>query len=179
MGSAPSLNVAFPRLWRDARSLHHADRQHPDRRADRPLCAGPDRARELARRAGIRQDWVVAETENYLTGGSISNQSSSATTYRAALLYLFENGLAPYASYSTSFEPVIGVDAQGQAFVPTEAEQYEIGLKYQPTFMDALFTVSAFNIRQQNVLTPARCWASTYRPERSAPAAWNWRRGPM
>lgn len=103
---------------------------------------------------GIRQDWVTQETDNHLAGGSNSDQSSSATTYRAALLYLFDNGVAPYASYSTSFEPVIGVDAEGQPFVPTEAQQVEIGVKYQPTFMDALFTLSAFDIRQQNVLTP-------------------------
>lgn len=103
---------------------------------------------------GVRHDWTSQETENHLAGGTKSNQSSSATTYRAGLLYLFENGLAPYASYTTSFEPVIGVDAQGQPFIPTEAEQFEVGLKYQPTFMNALFTVSAFDIRQKNVLTP-------------------------
>lgn len=153
-GSAPSLNVAFPvygvtpgpfiTLIDNTQTVEQTGLYVQDQ-----IAFGNWRAV-----LGVRQDWVSQETENYLKGGSISNQSSSATTYRAALLYLFENGLAPYASYSTSFEPVIGVDAQGQAFVPTEAEQYEIGLKYQPTFMDALFTVSAFNIRQQNVLTP-------------------------
>lgn len=65
-------------------------------------------------------------------------------------MYLFDNGLAPYASYATSFEPVVGA----QPFVPTEAEQYEVGIKYQPSFMSALFTFSAFDITQQNVLTP-------------------------
>lgn len=103
---------------------------------------------------GVRQDWTSQSTQNHLANNSTSNQSASAATYRAALLYLFENGLAPYASYSTSFEPVSGVDASGQAFLPTEAEQVEVGLKYQPTFMNALFTVAAFDIRQENVLTP-------------------------
>lgn len=101
---------------------------------------------------GIRHDWTDQSTDNYRTS-TTSDQSSDATTYRAALLYLFDNGLAPYASYSTSFEPVIGVTADNTPFVPTTAEQYEIGLKYKPTFMDALFTVSAFDITQQNVLT--------------------------
>lgn len=102
---------------------------------------------------GARHDWTKQETDNLLASSS-SGQSSDATSYRAGLLYLFDNGVAPYASYSTSFEPVIGVDAGGNAFVPTEAKQYEIGVKYQPEWIDALFTVSAFDIRQRNVLTP-------------------------
>ncbi|MEM9633664.1 MAG: TonB-dependent siderophore receptor [Pseudomonadota bacterium] len=102
---------------------------------------------------GVRHDWTKQDTHNRIAGSS-SDQSSDATSYRAGLLYLFENGLAPYASYSTSFEPVIGVDASGDPFVPTEAEQFEIGLKYEPAFMDALITISAFDIRQKNVLTP-------------------------
>lgn len=102
---------------------------------------------------GIRHDWTRQDTHNRIAGTS-SDQASSATSYRAGLLYLFENGLAPYASYSTSFEPVIGVDANGNPFVPTEAEQFEIGLKYEPDFIDVLMTVSAFDIRQRNVLTP-------------------------
>ncbi|APO69001.1 ferrichrome outer membrane transporter protein [Rhizobium gallicum] len=102
---------------------------------------------------GVRHDWAKQEDDNRLASTS-SEQSSEATSYRAGLLYLFDNGLAPYASYSTSFEPVAGVDANGDAFVPSKAKQYEIGLKYQPDGLDALFTVSAFDIRQQNVLTP-------------------------
>lgn len=102
---------------------------------------------------GVRHDWTDQETDNQLAGTS-SDQSSDATSYRAGLLYLFDNGLAPYASYSTSFEPVIGTDASGNAFKPTEAQQYEVGIKYQPAGLDALFTVAAFDIRQQNVLSP-------------------------
>lgn len=102
---------------------------------------------------GVRHDWTDQETGNLLARTS-SDQSSDTTSYRAGLLYLFDNGIAPYASYSTSFEPVIGADAGGNPFRPTEAQQYEIGLKYQPAGLDALFTVSAFDIRQQNVLSP-------------------------
>jgi iron complex outermembrane receptor protein len=102
---------------------------------------------------GVRHDWTDQDTDNLLAGTS-SDQSSDATSYRAGLLYLFDNGIAPYASYSTSFEPVVGTDASGDAFKPTEAKQYEIGIKYQPTGWNALFTVAAFDIRQQNVLSP-------------------------
>lgn len=102
---------------------------------------------------GVRHDWAEQQTDNHIYSTS-TDQSEDATTYRAGLLYLFDNGLAPYASYSTSFEPVLGTDQSGNAFVPTEAQQYEVGLKYQPEGLDALFTVAAFDIRQQNVKSP-------------------------
>jgi len=102
---------------------------------------------------GVRHDWLDQDSDNLLAHSS-SDQSSNATSYRAGLLYLFDNGIAPYASYSTSFEPVIGTDVSGDPFTPTTARQYEVGIKYQPTNLDALFTFSAFDIRQDNVLSP-------------------------
>lgn len=102
---------------------------------------------------GVRHDWAEQVTEP--TAAAMQSQDSEATTYRAGLLYLFDNGLAPYASYSTSFEPEIGIDESTQlALVPSEAEQYEVGLKYQPAFVPMLFTFSAFDITQQNVKKP-------------------------
>ncbi len=53
---------------------------------------------------GVRHDWATQDTDNLLAGSS-AERSDSATTYRAGLLYMFDNGVAPYASYSTSFEP--------------------------------------------------------------------------
>ncbi|TDR94132.1 iron complex outermembrane receptor protein [Enterovirga rhinocerotis] len=83
---------------------------------------------------------------------STANQDE-AFTGRVGLLYLFENGFAPYASYSTSFEPVTGADRFGTAFKATTGEQIEAGFKYQPTGWNALLTVSAFNLTKQNVLS--------------------------
>ncbi|MBE9605980.1 TonB-dependent siderophore receptor [Acetobacteraceae bacterium H6797] len=102
---------------------------------------------------GARHDWTEQKTENRLAG-STSDQSSQAPTYRAGLLYRFENGIAPYVSYSTSFEPTVGVDAAGNPFRPTEGRQWEAGIKYEPRFMPALFTAAIFEIQQRNVLTP-------------------------
>ncbi len=100
---------------------------------------------------GVRYDWAKQDTDNLLAGTS-SERSDNATSYRAGLLYLFDNGMAPYVSYSTSFEPSTSVDATGSPFKPTEAQQYEVGIKYQPPGLDAIFTLSAFDIRQQNVV---------------------------
>lgn len=103
---------------------------------------------------GVRHDWAEQSTENRLAG-SRANQSDDKTTYRAGLLYLFDNGIAPYVSYATSFEPVSGVDVNGLPFLPTTGEQYEGGVKYQPTFLPILLTASVFDIRQQNVKSPS------------------------
>lgn len=101
---------------------------------------------------GLRHDRAEKETTNNLTGG-VTDGENSATTGSAGLLYLFDNGFAPYASYATSFTPDFGTDANGDGFEPTEGEQYEIGLKYQPPGRDSIYTVSVYNLVQTNVKT--------------------------
>ena len=101
---------------------------------------------------GGRQDWVSSNASNYV---SMTNTSKfdQAFTYRAGLVYLFENGIAPYASYTTSFSPTAGTDFSGNPFVPTTGEQIEVGIKYQPLGWNSFLTASAYNLTQQNVLT--------------------------
>ncbi|TFV78663.1 TonB-dependent siderophore receptor [Bradyrhizobium frederickii] len=112
---------------------------------------------KLALVLGVRNDWANAfsDTRTIATGAytNRSHPSDSATTWRAGATYLFDNGLAPYASYSTSFEPTIGTDYTGAAFAPTTGEQYEIGVKYQPTGFNGMFMLSLYDITQNNVLT--------------------------
>lgn len=102
--------------------------------------------------AGLRHDRAEKETTNNLTGG-VTDGSNSATTGSAGLLYLFDSGFAPYASYATSFTPDFGTDADGESFEPTEGEQYEIGLKYQPPGRDSIYTVSVYDLVETNVKT--------------------------
>ena len=101
---------------------------------------------------GLRRDWA-SDGSHDRTTDTHSDQDDAKTTYRAGLLYLFDAGVAPYASYSTSFLPTPGVDAQGNAFAPTEGEQYEVGVKYQPPGINASVTLAGFQITQQNSLT--------------------------
>lgn len=101
---------------------------------------------------GLRHDWFKDQDDDKLSDVK-TDQNDSKFTYRTGLLYLFEMGAAPYASYSTSFLPEIGTDAEGNAFKPTEAKQYELGVKYQPESVDALVTLAAFHIVQDNALT--------------------------
>lgn len=102
--------------------------------------------------AGGRYDRARTRTEDRLYGSLVS-QDDSAFSGRVGAAYLASNGLAPYASYATSFEPVAGTGFSGAPFDPSEGRQFEAGLRYQPT--GAVFVaLSAFDLRQTNVRTP-------------------------
>jgi iron complex outermembrane receptor protein len=100
-----------------------------------------------------RNDWADTSTRNRLVARR-STQDDSEFTGRVGLLYNFDNGIAPYVSYATSFQPTIGTSSAGTPFEPTTGEQIEAGIKYQPVGTNALFTVSAYNLTQQNALVP-------------------------
>lgn len=105
---------------------------------------------------GLRQDWVETSDENRLAeaqrplGTEISDKRTKLTG-RAGALYLFDNGLAPYVSYSESFNPNSYADSAGNPLPPTDGTQWEVGLKYQPPGRDDLFTASLFRIDQENL----------------------------
>lgn len=98
-----------------------------------------------------RQDWVDTKDEDLLAY-TTENIDDSAFTGRVGLTYVFDNGIAPYATYSTSFAPNLGVDINGNPFSPTTAKQIEAGVKYAPTGFDGYFTAAIFQINQENGL---------------------------
>ncbi|WP_159588355.1 TonB-dependent siderophore receptor [Chelativorans xinjiangense] len=100
---------------------------------------------------GGRHDWAKTDTLENLDGTTTS-QSDSAFSGRAGLVYLSDIGLAPYVSYSTSFLPELATNPAGGAFEPETGEQYEVGVKYQPDGWNSFVTVSAFDLRKQNVV---------------------------
>jgi iron complex outermembrane receptor protein len=103
-----------------------------------------------------RHDQWQADTVNNLPPGGTIHQDFGAWTGRAGLSYLFDNGLSPYVSYSTSFQPLVGLtraNFTGEVFKPTTGEGKEVGIKFQPPGTKALFTMAAFDVKQQNVLT--------------------------
>lgn len=101
---------------------------------------------------GGRYDWAPSRSD--YEGTFPEKNDDEAFTGRAGLTYLFANGFAPYVSYSESFQPLAGRDANGSAFKPTTGTQYEAGVKYEPRGFPGLITASVFDITQQNVLTP-------------------------
>jgi iron complex outermembrane receptor protein len=101
---------------------------------------------------GGRQDWTRMDSLNRLTGVRQVTRDE-AFTGRAGVTYLFDNGLAPYFSYSESFQPTGGTTRAGSAFKPTTGTQWEAGLKYEPRNIDGMITLSAYELSQENVLT--------------------------
>lgn len=99
---------------------------------------------------GVRQDWAQQEDNNPLQGYNFS-QSERAFTWRTGVVYLFDNGIAPYASYSKSFQPQLGLTFGGSPLKPTTADQYEIGVKYQPPGFNSFITASLFDLTERNV----------------------------
>lgn len=103
-----------------------------------------------------RHDWAntfVRSTGSYPPPGNYS-RDDSALTGRVGLSYLFDFGLAPYANYSTSFVPNLGVIPTGEVFKPTTGEGWEAGAKYQPFGLPLLLTGAYFEINQNDIVTP-------------------------
>lgn len=106
-----------------------------------------------------RQDWTNTDTRTTTYSGATSQFRRSDTdvhrfTGRAALAYVLDNGVSPYVSYSTSFQPVAGTTRNFDTLKPTTGKQVEAGVKYQPANRNAFVSVAAFEIKQDNVTAP-------------------------
>lgn len=100
-----------------------------------------------------RNDWVETTQAARDTGATLASNNDSQFSGRAGLIYNFDNGIAPYISYATSFNPIIGLNARNQLFQPETGQQAEIGVKVTPKGFDGYFTASVFDLKRQNVPT--------------------------
>jgi len=104
---------------------------------------------------GGRYDWVRSR---YATDpAAISRTEQEKFTYRIGANYVTDSGIAPYVSYATSFEPVLGNDsATGAPFTPTTGRQWEGGIKFDarglPDDVKLFATAALFDIRQRDVV---------------------------
>ncbi|MCJ2109999.1 TonB-dependent siderophore receptor [Methylobacterium sp. E-025] len=103
---------------------------------------------------GGRQDFADNRVQDRLTPANSNGRSDNAFTYRTAFIYNYDFGLAPYISYSTSFQPQIGSDANNIAFKPETGDQIEGGVKFEPPGAGYFLTLAGFDIHRDNVLTP-------------------------
>ncbi|WP_380876085.1 ferrichrome receptor FiuA [Sphingomonas sp. DBB INV C78] len=101
---------------------------------------------------GGRYDWV--KIKNFISDDTVKQDKF---TWRVGANYVTESGFAPYVSYATSFEPVLGTDDQGNTYDPSTATQIEGGIKYDARGLGddvKLFvTAAAFQIKQKNLVT--------------------------
>lgn len=113
--------------------------------------------------AGIRYDWADTEVDDQTASNADAAFDDRAFTWRLGAIYDIGWGVSPYASYTTSFEPVTQAPASGQAaFDPTTAQQFEVGVKYAPEGANWQVTASYYDLTQQNVLT-RELWTDPYR----------------
>lgn len=98
-----------------------------------------------------RNDWVAATNDNHIGPGQ--SREDSRFSGRAGLIYNFDFGLAPYVSYATSYNPVVGINAAGRLLQPETGEQTEIGLKFRPIGFNGHFGIAWFDLKRQNALT--------------------------
>lgn len=98
---------------------------------------------------GLRQDWYDVSIDDEISGKD-DNQGEKLSGH-VGVLYAFDNGLSPYVSYSTSFNPTSNYSSGAQILDPTAGEQWEVGLKFQPPGTDDLYTLSFFNLEMENL----------------------------
>lgn len=102
---------------------------------------------------GGRYDLARSETESNLNG-SRTSRDDEAFTGRVGLVYVADNGLAPYVSYSESFNPSTSSDPlSGRPFDPETGKQYEVGIKFQPEGARSFVSLALFDITKQNVVS--------------------------
>jgi iron complex outermembrane recepter protein len=97
-------------------------------------------------RAGVRRDRVT----NTIIGSE--RTVDWATTGNVGLVYQLTPGLAPYTSYSQSFDPVAGTDAEGRAFKPKRGEQIEAGVKWESQAAPVQGSAAYYTITERNRL---------------------------
>ncbi|KJC37434.1 ligand-gated channel [Bradyrhizobium sp. LTSP849] len=102
-----------------------------------------------------RNDWVETTQAARDTGATVGQRDDSKFSGRAGLIYNFDNGIAPYVSYATSYNPIIGLNATNQLFLPETGQQAEIGVKVAPKGFDGYFTAAVFDLKRQNVPSAA------------------------
>jgi len=113
---------------------------------------------------GVRHDWVRQRTLAIATNGAVTtaSQSPQATSPRAALTFAPGDTWSIYASWGRSFRYNQGQSQGGPGnplpfgspFDPERGRAWEAGVKYALLGGRLTGTVSAFDIRRENILVP-------------------------
>ena len=98
-----------------------------------------------------RQDWAQTQTTSLITGNS-SKQSDEAFTGSASVMYTFNDIVAPYVSYATSFTPNSGTDVNSNPFKPEKGKQVEVGMKLQSPDQRIQGAIAWYDLKRQNVV---------------------------
>ena len=101
---------------------------------------------------GLRRDETRTRVDDHLLA-TTAEPTARQTSWRAGAGYLLGNGVMPYVSAATSFQPNVTPNPYGAPFAPTRGKQYEAGVKVQPAGSNSLYTAALFDLRQRDTLT--------------------------
>ncbi|WP_153786037.1 TonB-dependent siderophore receptor [Pseudomonas sp. EMN2] len=100
---------------------------------------------------GGRQDWVKTDT-HFIKDDTDNSQLNRKFSGNAAISYVFDSGFVPYLSYAESFQPTSKADVTStNSLKPTEGQQWELGIKYQPPGSNTLLSAAVYDLTQKNV----------------------------
>ncbi|MEH2392109.1 MAG: TonB-dependent siderophore receptor [Nostoc sp.] len=100
---------------------------------------------------GGRYDWANQESKDLIADTNTS-QSDQAFSPRVGIVYQPIQPISLYASYSRSFNPNSGTNANGNLFDPESGTQYEVGIKGDLSNKLSA-TLALFDLTRSNVLT--------------------------
>lgn len=102
---------------------------------------------------GGRRDLGEQVITNYIPAVPVKTVVPiEANTYSSGVSFRLRQGVAAYVSYNESFQPVSGLNAQGNPYKPLMGEGYDAGIKF--SFMEGRISgsVSAFSMDSVNIL---------------------------
>ncbi|WP_417560689.1 TonB-dependent siderophore receptor [Marinomonas sp.] len=96
---------------------------------------------------GARHDDIDVSQMNYLTEKKSSNNFSE-DTFRSAFTYKFNDEVSAYISQVESVAPPSATSTK-----IVRGDQTEVGVKYSPSNMNALFSIAVYDLEKSNVET--------------------------
>ena len=95
---------------------------------------------------GVRNDSMDVSETDHLYGTKTSDDFSE-NSFRGALTYIVNDEVSTYVSYVESVAPPeVGT-------TPERGKQYEVGVKYSPLAINALFSAAVYELTQEDVAT--------------------------
>ncbi|CCG88188.1 ferrichrome porin FhuA [Erwinia piriflorinigrans] len=151
-----SLNLLDPQYNTDAMETNYAN-SAMDKQQQTGLYAQDQMAWDRwVFTLGGRYDYAMTSVYNRnASAGSnaLDKRNDQAFTWRGGINYVFDKGIAPYASYSESFIPTAGAAYGAMAFEPSRAKQYEAGVKFAPKDRPLVMTAAVYQLTKTKNLT--------------------------
>lgn len=152
-GTASPLNAFNPQYGDDSVTPFPNPYQHLNKQRQTGLYAQDQMEwNRWVLTLGGRYDYAMNSVYDRVAN-SVDRQNDQAFTWRGGLNYVFDNGIAPYFSYSEAFIPNSGSTYDGQAFDPSRAKQYEAGVKYVPKDRPVVLTAAVYQLTKTKNLT--------------------------